>query len=98
MVGDTYNQFDVAVGVGFFSEIKPSAGTELIIHNVYHADSVGLRLVDGSGNESNFYEEAGKGLMTNMYFHLTNTQYLRIYNIASGAQNIAVDGIVSKEP
>ena len=96
MVGDTYAVLQSVAG-GSYLEIKPSAGQELIIHNIFHPGAIELRLVDGSGNECSFFEEDGKNLVTNMYFHLTNSQYLRVYNGSGGAMNVAVDGIVSKE-
>lgn len=97
MVGDTYTNFGNVVAAAFL-ECKPGAGYEFIIHNIYHPVDVEIKMVDGSGNECAFMVEAGKSVITNMYFHLTETQYLRIYNTSGGGAWIAADGIVSKEP
>jgi len=98
MVGDTYTLFSpTTVGAGSYLEVKPAAGQEIIIHNIYHEADVEVRLVDGSGNALSFLEESGKNVFTNVYFHLTETQYLRIYNASGGAQWLAVDGIISLE-
>ena len=97
MVGDAYTQFEL-VAPSAYLEVKPAAGYEVIIHNIYHAGGVNLKLVDGSGNELDYYDEAGKSVLMGIYMHLTETQYLRVYNLEAGDMRIAVDGIVSVEP
>jgi len=76
--------------------IRPGAGIEWIIHNVYHEDSVELYLVEGA-NEVLFAAAAAKGSWSAYFFHLTNTHYLKVKNKNVGAKLIGHDGIVSKE-
>ena len=97
MVGDAYTNMEL-VGAAAYLECKPAAGQEIVIHNVYHPNDVTLKMVDGSGNECDFYDEAGKSMVTNIYFHITTSQYLRIYNSTGGALYLAADGVVTKEP
>jgi hypothetical protein len=100
MVGDTYIKFSAAVvPIGSYMEVLPTAGVELIIHNVYHSDNIELMMVDGAAPTHllAFMEDAGKSVVTNMYFHVTEDQYLRIYNRGSTTQYLAVDGVISAE-
>lgn len=76
--------------------VQPGAGVEWIIHNIYHADEVELRVVEG-GNELLFDTSATKGSWSAYFFHLTNTHYLKVKNTASGAKLVGYDGVVSKE-
>jgi len=95
MVGDVYELFS-SVAPAAYLEVKPASGKEVVIHNVYHPDAINLKLVKGT-DELDFLDEAGKSVLTGMYLHLTNTQFLRIYNTALGAIFIAVDGIKTKD-
>lgn len=97
MVGDIYTDMQYIADSSYL-EVKPAAGREMVLHNIYHENTVTLKMVDGSGNLCAFLDEAGKNFLTNMYVHVSNTQYLRIYNISGGSIYIAVDGVVTKEP
>jgi len=83
---------------GNYLEAKPGVGTEWVIHNIYHANTITLKIVDSGGNECSFFDEADKGLLTHCYIHLTSTHYLRIYNTSGGTQYLSYDGIVTLEP
>jgi len=96
MVGDVYADY-ASVLNGNYLEMKPAAGREAVIHNIFHPNDVELRLVDGSGNELAFLQEAGIDLVTNMYIHVSNTQYLRIYNMSGVTIYLAADGIITKD-
>ena len=96
MVGDIYQDF-ASVLAGQYLELKPAAGREAVIHNVYHPNDVELRMVDGSGNELAFLQESGVDFVTNMYIHVSNTQYLRVYNMAGVGMYLAADGIITKD-
>ena len=82
---------------GNYLQAKPVSGVEWVIHNIYHPNTIELRIVDGSGNECSFYEEADKGFITNCYIHLTDSHYLRIYNRSGGTMYLAYDGIITME-
>lgn len=97
MVGQAVSGMASVAGAAYL-QAKPGAGIEWIIHNIYHPNTIELRMVDGSGNECSFFEEAAKGLLTNMYIHLTDAHYLRIYNNSGGAIYLSYDGIIALEP
>ena len=76
-------------------QIKPGAGIEWIIHNVYHAADAEIYIVE-STNKLLFDANATKGSWSAYFFHLTNTHFLEVKNTNSGAKLLGYDGIVSK--
>ena len=77
-------------------EIRPDAGVEWIIHNIYHEAEVELYVSD-SANNLLFDSAAVKGSWSGHFFHITNTQWLKVYNTNAGSKLMGYDGIVSKE-
>jgi len=75
---------------------QPPAGTEWVIHNIWHADDLFPRFVSSGG----FFFIAsiapflGANVETNLQFHLTNSVYLAFG--ANSAQQFGYDGIVTK--
>lgn len=84
-----------SVGAGAFLDIRPPSGEEWSIHNIYHEDSVELYFSDGTNNLL-FDSAYGKGVYAFFIFHVTNTRYLRVKNLASAARLIGYDGIQTK--
>ena len=76
--------------------IQPAAGVEWIIHNIFHEAEVELYVVK-STNELLFDDAATKGSWSAHFFHLTDTQYLKVKNTNAAAKLIGYDGIVSKD-
>lgn len=76
--------------------IKPGAGIEWIVHNIYHEAEAKLYIVEAA-NVLLFDDAAVKGSWSAYFFHLTNTHYLKVKNTNAGAKLIGYDGIVSKE-
>ena len=64
--------------------VKPGAGVEWIIHNIFHEAEVELYVVK-STNELLFDDAAAKGSWSAYFFHLTNTQYLKVKNTVGTA-------------
>jgi hypothetical protein len=77
-------------------EIKPGAGVEWVIHNIYHEAEVNLYTVHGAV-QFVFASSGGKGSWSAYFFHLTNTHYMKVENTNASAKRIGYDGIVSKE-
>ena len=76
--------------------MKPAAGVEWIIHNIYHVAEVELYVTDGSIMLL-FAESTAKGSWSGFYFHMTNTQYFRLKNTNAASKYVGYDGVVSKE-
>jgi len=96
MVGEVIQGF-ASVGAGSYIDIQPAAAIEWVVHNIYHPNNVEVMIVNG-GNECAFMEEAGKNFLTNIYLHVTNAQFVRVYNRSGGAIYIAYDGVLTVEP
>ena len=94
MIGDAYQVFGSAVSNAALL-VQPAVDIEVIIHNIYHSDDIELAIVNGT-NEMLFYAEAGENFSTNMYLHLTNTQFLKVYNRSGATKFISVDGVITK--
>lgn len=73
--------------------IQPGAGIEWIIHNVYHADSVEIYLVEGA-NELLFDSDTAKGSWSAFFFHLTNSHYMKVKNTVNA---IAMLGAIADD-
>ena len=97
MVGDIYKNAGL-ITAGSYLELKPAAGQEAVIHNIYFSTQIDIKTVDGSGNELSFFADSGKQFLTNIYFHIAEDHYLRVYNDTGGSVRLAADGVVTKEP
>lgn len=78
--------------------IKPGAGIEWIVHNLFVPDgsptnSVQVHVVDGSG--SMLIGEISSSMLQ-MTFHISNTQWLTMTNKTGGTILLGYDGIVVK--
>lgn len=94
-VGDVYNGL-VSVAAGGYLDIRPPAGVEVVIHNIYHAYDVDLALTDGV-NILTFDTDLGAGVYAKYAFHVTNSLWIRVINKDSAnARLIGFDGIVTK--
>jgi hypothetical protein len=93
--GDTVASLS-SVNAAASMTIRPGTGIEWIIHNIYHEAEVELYVVEGA-NELLFDDASAKGSWSAYFFHLTNTDYMKVKNTNAGAKLIRYDGIVSKE-
>jgi len=80
---------------GASKSIRPSAGIEWVIHNIYHEAEVELRVVEGS-NKLLFAASGTKGSWSAYFFHISNTHYLEVKNTNAASKLIGYDGIVTK--
>lgn len=85
-----------SIGAAATLTIKPGAGKEWIIHNIYTEAEAELYIVEDA-NELLFDDASAKGSWSAYFFHLTLTHYLKVKNTNVGAKLIGYDGIVSKE-
>jgi hypothetical protein len=93
--GDTVASV-ASVSAGATKTIQPGAGIEWIVHNIYHAAEVELKVVEGA-NELLFASSSTKGSWGAYFFHLTSTHYLKVKNTNTASKLIGYDGIISKE-
>ena len=84
------------VNAAAYMTIQPSAGIELIVHNVYHEAGAKIYIVEGS-NKLCFDTHTEGGAWATFFFHVSNTHYLEVENTDAGVALIGYDGIISKE-
>ena len=93
-VGDVFSELSSVAAAGYL-DIQPSAGVEVVIHNIYHDSDIQLEFYDGT-NSLIFDTDVGAGIYAKYAFHVTNARRIRVKNTAAVAKLIGYDGIVSK--
>ncbi len=93
-VGDVVSDIQ-SIASGSYLDIRPGAGAEWVIHNVYHEDAVQISFYDGV-NEITFDLDTGAGSWRWEELHCNNTRRYRVKNNAGVAKLIGYDGIVTK--
>ena len=93
-VGDTFSGLS-SVAAAAYLDIQPSAGVEVVIHNIYHESDVQIEFYDGT-NSLIFDTDTGAGVYAKYAFHVTNSIRIRVKNTAGTAKFIGYDGIQTK--
>lgn len=93
--GDVYQQGITSVAQNGYFSIQPTAGVELVIHNICHSTDATLEYYDGT-NYISVDSQLANGSWAGMYLHCTNSKYYRIKNTNSSANLIACDGVQTK--
>lgn len=83
------------ISSGSYLDIRPPAGEEWVIHNIYHASDVQLEFYDGT-NSLIFDTDAGAGVYAKYSFHVTNSIRIRVKNTSTSPQLIGYDGVQTK--
>jgi hypothetical protein len=94
-VGDVKAGLFQIVGLNNTAEIKPPAGEEWVIHNLYYNYACEFQMVEGT-TVIPFDSDTSSGARLGMVFHLTNTHFLRIKNNQGLTLNFAYDGVQTK--
>jgi hypothetical protein len=76
-------------------DIRPPAGDEWIIHNLYFSNTIELSFYDGSNNLI-FGHYNFQGLAPWLCRHLTNSRYYRIKALKTGTTLAGYDGVETK--
>lgn len=97
--GDVYNKSDADVDAAETFDMQPSAGTEVVVHNITintaaASDTCALEYYDGT---TAFVSETktGSGSWMGMFLHCTNGAYYRV-NPANADTKICCDGMYTK--
>jgi hypothetical protein len=94
--GDVKQDLQVIANGGILT-IRPPAGEEWTIHNVYYTQPVIVRVFKATGSVTlTFDSDTSQGAMTNRYYHVTNEQYLQVLNNYAGNNTIGFDGVQTK--
>lgn len=81
-----------SIAAGARLTIQPSGSEVWTIHNIFTEDSATLEWTDGT-NVLAFDSQTGKGAWTGMFFHVTNSLYIRVKNDAASAKLIGYSGV-----
>ena len=76
-------------------DIRPAAGCEAVIHNIYYEDDIEIYRYDGT-LEVWIEEFTGKGVWSWLDFHVNNTDRIRVKNVGGESHEIGYDGIYTK--
>ncbi len=93
--GDVFNAGVSAVAQNEYFNIRPSAGVEVVIHNISHSTNAVLEFYDGT-NSIQIDTKPGAGAWMGMFLHCTNAKYYRVKNTGASSNNIACDGVQTK--
>jgi hypothetical protein len=94
-VGDVFDVVITSVANNGFLDIRPSAGIEAVIHNVYVGGNWELYKSDGTNSILVDSGSVSAGPLS-AAIHVTNTRYLRIKNVHGSSQFFSADGIQTK--
>lgn len=95
-VSDKKQDLQIIANGGVFS-IRPPAGEEWTIHNIYYTQPVSFRLAKSTGGLFlTFDSDTTGGARLGMVFHVTNEQYLQVLNNYAGNNTMAYDGVQTK--
>ena len=93
--GDVYNQGITAVAQNNYFNIQPSAGVEVVIHNITHSTDAVLEFYDGTAAVT-VDSVTGGGSWQKYQLHCTNSKYYRVKNTNASPNNICCDGVQTK--
>ena len=86
-----------SIADGAYLDIRPGAGANWKIHNIYHESTIDIEFYDGSNSLVFVDGETGLGVYAYFAFGCDNTRRIRVRNMhGADAKLIGYDGIVTK--
>ncbi|TAK93065.1 hypothetical protein EPO05_07315 [Patescibacteria group bacterium] len=76
--------------------IRPAAGVEWVVHNLYYGGAVSIHRTDGV-HDLTYDTDTGAGARLGYVWHLTHGIYLELENTSGGNVVMGYDGVVTKE-
>lgn len=93
-VGDVWKGIEEVVASGSV-DIKPLAGIEAVVHNIYFGGECTISITNGVITVD-FYNASEGGVMAWFEFHLTENHYLNVVNSGAVTIGIGWDGVRTK--
>lgn len=93
--GDVYAPGVAATAQNAYFSMQPSAGVEVVVHNISHSTDAVLEYFDGT-TAVTVDTQTGNGAWMGMFLHCTNSKYYRVKNTNASSNNICCDGVVTK--
>ena len=95
-LGDVVTAISSVTATTGVLDIRPSAGQEWVIHNIYWSQgTVELYKTDGT-NSIKFDSDTSSGGRIGTVFHVTNSLWIQVKNLAGTATIIGYDGVQTK--
>ena len=99
-VGDVYQLFDATIGATEFLTMQPSAGVEVVVHNitVNPTDAASISALEFYDGTDAYVVDTitGSGSWMGMFLHCTNTAYYRVNPSDATNTKGCCDGMVTK--
>ncbi len=93
--GEVVSDIASLIAAGQTYDIRPAAGVEWIIHNIYFSKGIEIFRYNGSSLIP-LRTFADFGQWEWLDFHLTNGNYVRLRSIRSGTTKVGFDGVQTK--
>lgn len=95
--GDAYIKAPTSTGSGSFLDLQPSAGVEIVIHDIYVAVGSSYEVYYSDGTHDILYLSmpSGGGAL-NLQAHCTNSYYVRVKNTSGSTIYMAASGMTTK--
>lgn len=93
--GDVAQFGATSVSNGSYLDFQPSAGVEVVIHNVGYAGAMELYFYDQT-NEVKVDEDITAGSRLGLFLHCTNSKWYRIKNVSGSSALMFADGMTTK--
>lgn len=84
-----------STATGAWLALQPSAGVEVVIHNIGYAGAMELEFYDGT-NLVKMDEDGTAGSRVGLFLHCTNSKYYRIKNVSGATGFLCADGMTTK--
>lgn len=93
--GDAYVKTPTSTADTANLDLQPSAGVEVVVHNVYVPEGTKVELYYYNGSDTIKHLTTYTSLY-NCQFHCTNSVYIRVKNVSGSAAILAADGMTTK--
>lgn len=93
--GDAYIKEPATVTDTSFMDLQPSAGVEVVVHNINIPAGTAAELYQYDGTDSILVLSTTTSLQ-NMQLHCTNSVYYRVKNVSGASRIYGADGMTTK--
>jgi hypothetical protein len=93
--GDAYVKEPATVTDTSFMDLQPSAGVEVVVHNISIPEGTAHELYMYDGTDSILVMSFNSALL-NMQLHCTNSVYYRVKNVSGASRIAGADGMTTK--
>lgn len=93
--GDAYIVSPVSTADTAFLDLQPSAGVEVVVHNISVPEGTKVEIYQYDGTDS-IKVSTSYGSLWNMQLHCTNSVYYRVKNVSGAAAILGADGMTTK--